>query len=382
MRLTNVYIMKILLKFPLARLLTGGLIVPVVVSMLPAQAQSVAPVAEKNARFADGVVATVGNRKITRRDVVATYAAYEPKIIGEALLNRYPQLDRAMTLDMDSLCRSAFASGTVRFENVVERLMVLNALEEAAARRGIEISAEEVDAQTHRDLNTRRKGLRMPEAPDEELARKLGDNLVLLRRTAREILLRKRLILKDLNDRLGHPLGKDDYYSVHALFTRVNDARGVFLPEATLEKIQRQRAAILAKQQAFEDVARAESQDASRARGGAFGPLPHKLLKNEIDAALMKLQPDEITQPIEILGGYAIFRLDKRGQDLTEAERKTALAVYMSSEKRSQNAVALAVQTIPWSTTIGKAPEWLKLSDEANNASATIIPSQAASGEK
>ncbi len=354
--------MKIYTTFCLAALLTGG-----VSGALPvARAQA----ASAETGYADEVVATVGARKITRRDVVADYACYQPKILGAALLERYPQLERTMTIDMDAICRSAFASKSAEFDNVVERLLILNALEEAAARRNIQVTADEVNAQTHHDLEARQKSLELPEAPDEEVARKLGDNLVLLRQTAREVLLKRRLVLSDLNDRLGHPIGNADYYRVHGIFTRVNDAQGVFDPKATLAKIQSQRAEILTKKRTFEEIAKAESQDASKGRGGAFGPLTRKLLKNEIDDALAKMNPNEITPPIEVQGGYAIFRLDKRGADLTDAERKTAIATYLKSEKRAQNAIANTVRDIPWTTTIGKTPEWLKLSDETETASA------------
>lgn len=355
--------MNFLQKIYLAAI-AGGILL---FSLSAAQAQNSAPTAEANAGYADGIVATVGKRKITRRDVIVTFAAYEPGILGQAILSRYPSLDSVMTLDMDSLCRSAFTADTSRLSNAVEQLLIQNALEEAAANRNIALSEESVTARTHRELEKRRKGLQLPEGSDEEVARRLGDNFPALRRAARESLLKERLTLADWEDRLGHPQSVDDFYSLHAIFTRVNDAKGVCDLKATLEKIRRQKADILAKKRDFEEVAKTESQDASRARGGSFGPLPRKLLKNEVDAALARLKPGEITEPIAILEGCAIFRLDKRGRDLTDAERKTALAIYLSSEKRQQEAIALALKDIPWTTTIGKTPDWMKQTDIGKN---------------
>ena len=368
--------MKFTQKLILSALLSVGLFL----TSQTTRARQASPAAPAN--YADEVVATVGKRTITRRDVTVTYVAYNPKIIGEAALERYPQLNGVITLDMDLLCRAAFQAGTAPLENVVERLLEMNALEEAAERREIKVTLAEVNGQVHTELEARRKGQQIAAASDEELAQKLGDRLFLLRGAAREGILRKRLMTRDLEDRLGHPLGKDDYYSVRAIFTRVNDGQGLFDAKASLEKIRSQREAILAKKRTFEEAARTESLDASKKRGGSFGPLPRKLLKNEIDSAVSRLKPGEITEPLPILEGYVIFQLEKSGRDLTDAERQTALATYFKSERTAQNAIARMVKDILWSTTIGKTPEWMKLSDEADSAPVDPKPKQAASDKR
>ena len=323
-------------------------------------------VSASGAAFADETVGTVGRRKITRRDVVISYVNYNPKILGEAILERNAGLSGVVTLDMDALCRRVFAAPTPGLENVMERLLILNALQEAAEQRNITVPKADLAARIHSNLEVRRRAMNLPEAPDAEMALKLDSTIELERETAQESLLKERLTLADLDDRLGHPLNDADYYSLHAIFTRVTDAQSVFNPKATLEKIRAQRNDILAKKRTFEEIAAKESQDVSGKRNGAFGATPRKLLKNEIDAALEKLQPGEITEPIAILEGYAIFRLDKRGKDLTPQERKNALATYLNSEKRSQDAVGKALKNIPWTTTLGKTPEWIKLTEEAD----------------
>ena len=212
---------------------TGLLLLP----FATVQAQQAAPAAESKTAvgFADGVVATAGRRKITRRDVITMYAAFEPRVIGEAVLARYPQLGSTMNLDMETLCQNAFAGGTTRFENVVERLLIQQAMEEAAAQRHLQITEAAVNAKVHKELEARCKQMQSS-ATDEEMAAKVGDSLYLLRWTARNTLLQQKLILADLNERLGHPAAEDDFYSVHAIFIRVTDKSGVFDPKATLEK--------------------------------------------------------------------------------------------------------------------------------------------------
>lgn len=60
----------------------------------------------------------------------------------------------------------------------------------------------------------------------------------------------------------------------------------------------------------FAEIAKAESDDPqTAARGGRTGPMPREALPEELDAALAKLQPGQVSDPIETQFGYFIFQL-------------------------------------------------------------------------
>lgn len=60
----------------------------------------------------------------------------------------------------------------------------------------------------------------------------------------------------------------------------------------------------------FEEIARAESDDPETAqRGGRTGLMPREALPAELDTALAKLQPGQVSDPIETPYGYFIFQL-------------------------------------------------------------------------
>ena len=60
----------------------------------------------------------------------------------------------------------------------------------------------------------------------------------------------------------------------------------------------------------FGQIAQAESDDPETSqRGGRTGPMPREALPNDLDAALVRLQPGQVSDPIETQFGYFIFQL-------------------------------------------------------------------------
>ena len=90
------------------------------------------------------------------------------------------------------------------------------------------------------------------------------------------------------------------------------------LPSATAEEwadakqLGEQLAANLAGGASFEDLARQHSTDESASSGGALGRVHEGQVASEAAELIEKLKPGEISRPVRLLEGYAIFRLNKR----------------------------------------------------------------------
>jgi peptidyl-prolyl cis-trans isomerase C len=88
----------------------------------------------------------------------------------------------------------------------------------------------------------------------------------------------------------------------------------------------------------FEDLARSESDDPDTAqRGGRTGLMPREALPSELDAALAKLQPGQVSDPIETPYGYFIFQL---------LEKKTRPFEEVKDALESQGAMLQAQEII------------------------------------
>lgn len=62
----------------------------------------------------------------------------------------------------------------------------------------------------------------------------------------------------------------------------------------------------------FAEAARVKSGDPSSEKGGDLGYLHHGMLPEAAQAAVDKLKPDEVSKPVKLLEGVAVFRLSDR----------------------------------------------------------------------
>ena len=131
----------------------------------PAQKIAMKYAVKSNARL-DVAVATVGNRKITRRNVIFAYAESDPRVLGSFLLERYATLQTEMQVSLADLGDQVLTRFPDRFEGIVQELMATAAIEEAAQKKGITLTEAEVTASVHESLEARRKAAELPPASD------------------------------------------------------------------------------------------------------------------------------------------------------------------------------------------------------------------------
>jgi parvulin-like peptidyl-prolyl isomerase len=114
------------------------------------------------------------------------------------------------------------------------------------------------------------------------------------------------------------------YFDKHAdKFTEPEQVRiGVILlkvdpssPKPVWQKTEEEGQAIVGKLRAgasFAETARLRSSDESSAKGGDMGYLHRGMLPGAAQTALDKLKPGEISDPVRLLEGVAVFRLEAR----------------------------------------------------------------------
>ncbi len=104
---------------------------------------------------------------------------------------------------------------------------------------------------------------------------------------------------------------KPEEIEVSLILLKVDPSAG---PEAW-EKASQEANTIMEKLKggaAFPELARIHSGDASAENGGKMDSLHKGTMATEAEEALAKIKPGEVTNPIMVLEGYAIFKLDKR----------------------------------------------------------------------
>lgn len=104
---------------------------------------------------------------------------------------------------------------------------------------------------------------------------------------------------------------------------------------------------------AFEDLARANSTHDSAEAGGALGRIHKGQLPAKAEDAIADLEPGDVSAPVRILEGYALFRLNERFEARLqpfEAVRERVEALYL--RERSGEQLAAFMQELRATTPV------------------------------
>jgi peptidyl-prolyl cis-trans isomerase C len=200
-------------------------------------------------------------------------------------------------------------------DEALERMIDDRLLSEAAGRRGIEGDKAAVAAQMEQ-LRTKYAG--SENWPSIEAS--LPD-------IEAQLLLRSRIEVLKAEVITVAPPGEAALRAFYAanpdLFTQppasdldlilIGVAPSALAPEwdAALTKTKTIRAAAMSGR-LFDELARESSTHESAARGGKLGPVHTGQLPGEAETAVAALQPGEISEPVRLLVGYALLRLNSR----------------------------------------------------------------------
>jgi len=115
--------------------------------------------------------------------------------------------------------------------------------------------------------------------------------------------------------------------------------------QQTLEQVQALRQRIVDGDASFEEVAREYSDDPSASQGGDMGYMHEGMLGETAEDALAELQPGEVSEPLVLLEGVTLMRLDERRDPRQRefaavAERARDLLTEHRAERRWEEFLA------------------------------------------
>lgn len=252
---------------------------------------------------------------LTRADIYAWFLQDKPQVFLEAVQNKISEL----------------------------------AIQQAVRRMNITVTRAEIDREVATAIERVRQQMRLTGKTDAEILAAFGTRRdTLTRLTAVQIGLQK-IIRKELDQRLGHPLGQNDYLEASHILVQVNPNAPVAPPgggQPATDPADREKAFAEAKKRieeiaeeirsgkkTFEDAAREYNTDATKFRGGSVGIFIHRsgTMVSAFEDAAFKLEKGKISEPVRTDFGWHLIRLERRGDEMTAPERDQVLQNYLRS---------------------------------------------------
>lgn len=355
----------------------GGLLAAALAIGLCAAAFVSAQTARTVGRGTGGqVVATVNGEKILRDEVAEQLLREQTarlSVTNPQFMDRQRQVAASVgALVLKKLAASGGRSATVTRSEIidwffkdkpliltqtVERMIQERVIRQEARKRGINPTQADFDARYAEEMGKARQALSLGGMNDRQLLSTVGFLPETLKRNVQTTLLLERIVQKDLETKLGHPVGPDDFVDASHILVRAfgNDeaARNKAFEDA-LAKIKGYAADISAGKMTFEDAALKHSDDTSKLKKGALGVFLRGQMVPEFDAVAFSAEPGKISEPVKTQFGYHLIKVNRRGKDTTPAERKLALESHVRT--RMQQAVMQLMQTAKVSNTVAQAP--------------------------
>lgn len=321
---------------------------------------------------ADQVVATVNGEKLTRRQVADEVLADQ----ASRLKATNPQFaDRARPVAASigalvmkrmeaskgkpvSVTRAEIVNWLIDEKSPVIRDAVQGRIREMAIvqygkKRGVKLTDAEVAKQTAKSIDNARTQLRLQGKSDAQVLKELGYRPETIKRGVIASLYLEHLVRMELEQKIGHTLGPDDYREGRHILIRANTqppagqpAGDAAAPDPDPEKAYAEAKAkidavaqeIENKSKTFEKAAMDSSDDPSKFQEGKLGVFVRGQMVPEFEAVAFSLPVGVVSQPVRSQFGWHLIRIDRLGKDVTEAERDQAWQNYVRS--RAQGLVS------------------------------------------
>jgi len=304
------------------------------------------------------VVATVNGEKITRAQVVneiftaqmaglkATNPMFKDRqrpfagsVGALVLLRMAANGGKPVTISREDIVNWLFKDKPDVLASTVNQMIQEVLVEQAAKKEGIVVTPQQLKNKVEYYINMARNQFNMTGKTDDQVLASVGATRSYLTRLAKIQMLAEKLVLKDIETKLGHPIGPDDFVEAsHILvpltpnpFTQpgaknppANETKEQEYAAAK-EKIDAIRAQIMSGKMTFEQAAEANNPDSTRAKGGSLGVFMRGEMVPSFDKVVFSLKQGEISEPVKTQFGWHLIRVDKLGKNLTQAQRDKAL---------------------------------------------------------
>jgi hypothetical protein len=317
----------------------------------------------------DEVVAIVNGEKILRQQVADEVLAdqqarmsaknpqYQDRVrpvaasVGALVLKQMAARKGApVSVTRDQIVKWLFEEKSPVIRDAVQNRVRDLAIAQYAKSKGIRLTEAEITKQVAKAVDNARTQLRMQGKTDAQVLADLGYRPETLRRGVTSSLYIEKLVQKELEAKIGHKLGPDDFRDGRHILVRVNTQPPVAQPgsdqpapapdpekafaegKAKIDGIAQE---IANKTKTFEKAAQDSSDDPSKFREGALGPFVRGQMVPEFEAVAFGLPVGVVSQPVRTQFGWHLIRIDRLGSELSEAERDQAWQNYVRGKAQA-----------------------------------------------
>lgn len=278
------------------------------------------------------VLATVDGEPITRRDLTNLWLKVDNlanRPLGMVLLNRMRaagSLAPSYTITEADIYKALYSGPASDYATYLSNLVTNRLVARQAKRQGITVTPQEA-AQAGHALMDQVRAQKNIKAPDEQILAQF--------RVPRDIFLDEmafrlrgeRLLAKSIAARNGHSLGAGDWVVLRELFAGANvgtdEKQNAQEFAAARERVQTWAAEVKGGK-SFADVARSHNEDETRTTGGLRSAALRGTGTKEIEDAVFRLKPGELSAPLRTKDGWYVFLMEKRGAEIPAAQRDAA----------------------------------------------------------
>ena len=275
------------------------------------------------------VLATVDGEPITRRDLTNLWLKVDNlanRPLGMIVLNRMRvagSLAPNYTVTEADIYKALYSGPASDYATYLSNLVTNRLVAREAKRQGITVTPQEA-VQAGHALMDQVRAQKNIKAPDEEILAQF--------RVPRDIFLDEmvfrlrgeRLLAKSIASRNGHPIGAGDWVVLRELFAGANvgtdEKQNAQEFAAARERVQNWAAEVKGGK-SFADVAHSHNEDETRTTGGLRSAALRGTGTKEIEDAIFRLKPGEMSAPLRTKDGWYVFLVEKRGTDIPADQR-------------------------------------------------------------
>jgi len=355
--------------------------------------------AQKAADPGSVVVATVNGQKITRamileeavQDQLARLRATDPQAAdisgrpayelyaliaaGDVVLDRLQKNPAApASFSRADLYRAVFTKPSRALRDAVQNKIREAVILQAAAKAGITVTPAEMKAQMTKSV-AQARAARPGLAGKSEAAvlAAYGVRADYVMRNLRLQALLEKIILRDMEKKLGHKVGPGDFLKASHVLVQVTDepvapdpGQPSSEPPAQPKPEDREKrfadaktkiegiaADIKAGKLTFEDAAQANNNDSTKFQKGSLGVFLRGQMVSEFDKVAFGLPKGAVSDPVRTAFGWHLIRVDELGAQIPASEREQVLD--MELRKRMATTIQSLMAQAKITSTIGPA---------------------------
>lgn len=299
------------------------------------------PVVRLTQMRADDVIATVEGQPITRRELTYYWIQADARTsaaLGSLVSDAWKAnkgLSPTYTIPESAIYQRLYNDKNLIYANVLSSLITERLAAIEANKQGIVVTNAQGMAYAHEMFDQVRK----------QQNTQLSDNEIMTTfKVSRDLLLEdmmyrvrtEKLLAADIGRRNGHPMNANDWVVVRELFAAARTTSAEVGDESGFAKARErmeEAAALMKSGKSMEELART-NDDPTMATGGLRDALLRGgNVSKPLGDVIFQLKPGEISPPLRGRFGYYIFRVEKRGAQISEADRSTMWKQIVDMQK-------------------------------------------------